>query len=122
MIEPGKIVHATLSPIVGVVVTPRVDVNEVPFVRYDIQSTAPTRVKERILFRNYSASMTAYAATYSQTMNLADEVISRMEAIAGTTVMGAVVRRVNTQFTGDIFEEEIGFGVDLTINLTINED
>lgn len=121
MIAPGKIIYTTLSAIAGLTVSPRIDENTRPLLAYSVQALEPTTAKGAILFRNYSVTISLFADSYSQCQSLTDQVVTAIEAIERTAVAGYTIRRVLATFSGDIFEEEIGFGTDITLNITINE-
>lgn len=132
MIEPGEIIYETLKGIEGLEIGPIVEDIALPLVSYQVDALAPTRVKERVLFRNYAIGLSVFHSTYAACMNLAEDILNRFEAISGqqvditdnqtnATLRTYTVRRLNAQFNGDVYEEDIGFGTDLTFNITINE-
>jgi len=121
MTGAGKVIYGALSGNITATVTPRKDVNERPVAVYSIETLEPTKTKSAIHARNYSAQITVYADTYSEVQNIAEQIVLLMEAIGQTTVAGESVRFCTASFSGDTYDEEIGYGQDLSINLTINE-
>lgn len=122
MIAPAKILFATLNGnVTGLKISPKVDNNVRPLLVYGVQALEPTTAKGEILFRNYSISMNLFADTYSACQTIAGQIIALLEAIERTQVAGYTVRRITASFSSDVYDEEIGFGTDLTVNITINE-
>jgi len=123
MTSAGKVIYGALNGnVAGLTrVSPKFDANVRPMLVYSAQSLPPTRTKTAIIARNYNVNLTIFADTYTACEDFTASVIALLEVLGGTTVNGNAVRYCTTAFTGDIFEEEIGFGTDITINLTLNE-
>lgn len=117
----GAVIYGALNGQVSATVTPRKDVNQRPVAIYDVNALPPTRTKTGIIARNYSVTIVVYADTYSQCQSISTQIISIMEGIDGTTVASYQVRYCTADYSGDTYDEEIGYGQDITINLTINE-
>lgn len=121
MTGAGKVIYGALNGNITATVTPRKDVNERPVAVYSIETLEPTRSKGSIHARNYSAQITVYANTYSACQQIAEQIIDLMEAIPQTSVAGEYVRYCTASFSGDTYDEDIGYGADISINLTLNE-
>lgn len=121
MTGAGKVIYGALNGNILATVTPRKDANERPVVVYSIETLEPTRSKGAIHARNYSAQLMVYADTYAQAQNIAKAIVDIMESIPQTVVASESVRYCSASFSGDSYDEEIGYGQDLTINLTLNE-
>jgi len=121
MTGAGKVIYGALNGSISATVTPRQDVNTRPVAVYSIESLEPTKSKGVIHARNYSARIMVYADTYAQAQNIAEAIVDIMESIPQTLVAGESVRYCSASFSGDSYDEEIGYGQDLTINLTLNE-
>lgn len=122
MIGASKVIFAALDgEISDLTVAPRAKANNLPIAIYSVEATEPTRTQSGVFARNYICTVTIYASSYSQSQTIAGQVVDLLEAIGRTTVAGEKVRYCTATFTGDLFDEEIGFGADISINLTIEE-
>lgn len=119
----GQIIFASLDgQITGLnYIRPQMDEKTLPALVYSYSGTNPIRVKGSVVSREFAVELNVIGRTYKESVEIAEQVVDKMEAIAGTTVAGFVIRYCTTAFTGDDFDEDLGYTTTISLNITINE-